>query len=287
MSDRTVGILHPGAMGSQVGAALRVGKSRVLWCPEGRSQATRSRAEKAGLEGVDTVDSFLRRVEIVFSVCPPSAAVALAEQVAGAGYQGLYVDANAVAPATARKIGEVLTAAGIEFVDGGLIGPPPVRAGSTRLYLSGDRSSELTKLFAESPLEAITIEGGPGAASALKMAYAAWTKSSAAMLTAIRALAVHEGVEAPLLDEWNLSQSGIAARSEAGARMTAPKAWRFEGEMEEIAATFADAGLPEGFHQAAGEIYRRLAEFKDASPPPELAEVIRKVVDRKDRGEAS
>jgi len=111
------------------------------------------------------------------------------------------------------------------------------------------------------------------------MCYAAWTKGSAALLTAIRALAVAEGVENALLEEWNISQHGIEARSTAGARNNAFKAWRFAGEMREIAATFEAAGLPGGFHQGAADVYTRLAAYKDCDPPPELTEIIETLLD--------
>jgi hypothetical protein len=111
------------------------------------------------------------------------------------------------------------------------------------------------------------------------MCYAAWTKGSAALLAAIRALAVAEDVESALLEEWNISQHGLEARSAAGACNNAFKAWRFAGEMREIAATFEAAGLPGGFHQGAGDIYTRLAGYKDCDPPPPLAEVIEKLLD--------
>ena len=104
------------------------------------------------------------------------------------------------------------------------------------------------------------------------MAYAAWTKGSAALLMSVRALAIAEGVADALLDEWTLSQPDLPARSESAVKRNAPKAWRFVGEMEEIAATFAAAGLPDGFHRAAAAIYRRLAPWKDAETPPSVAE---------------
>ena len=125
-------------------------------------------------------------------------------------------------------------------------------------------------------LEALVIGDQPGSASALKMCYAAWTKGSAALLAAIRALAVAEDVENALLEEWNISQHGLEARSTAGARNNA---WRFAGEMREIAATFEASGLPGGFHQGAADIYTRLAGYKDCDPPPPLAEVIEKLLD--------
>lgn len=270
----TIGILHPGDMGSVVGACAVAGGSRVLWASEGRSAGSRERAAAAGLEDVRTVAALVAASDVILSVCPPHAAIDLARDVAGRRFAGLFVDANAVAPATAREIGAVVEAGGAAFVDGGLIGPPPRNAGSTRLYLSGREAKRAAALFESSALEAIAIGDGPGAASALKMAYAAYTKGSSALLMAIRALAASEGVDDALLAEWRRSQPELPKRSEAAARDNARKAWRFVGEMEEIAATFAAAGLPGGFHEAAAVIYERLAGYKDATTPPSMADLV-------------
>jgi hypothetical protein len=158
-------------------------------------------------------------------------------------------------------------------VDGGIVGPPAVRRGSTRLYLSGTGASAVAAVFADGLLDAVVVPGPPGAASALKMCYAAYTKGLSALLLDVRALAAAEGVEAPLLAEWALSQPGLAERSEAAAVATAPKAWRFVGEMHEIAATFAAAGLPDDFHRGAAEVYRRMSSLKD-EPASVLADVL-------------
>ena len=270
----TIGILHPGDMGSVVGACAVAGGSRVLWASEGRSAGSRERAAAAGLEDARTVAALVAASDVILSVCPPHAAIDLARDVAGRRFAGLFVDANAVAPATAREIGAVVEAGGAAFVDGGLIGPPPRNAGSTRLYLSGREAKRAAALFESSALEAIAIGDGPGAASALKMAYAAYTKGSSALLMAIRALAASEGVDDALLAEWRRSQPELPKRSEAAARDNARKAWRFVGEMEEIAATFAAAGLPGGFHEAAAVIYERLAGYKDATTPPSMADLV-------------
>jgi 3-hydroxyisobutyrate dehydrogenase-like beta-hydroxyacid dehydrogenase len=270
----TIGILHPGDMGSVVGACAVAGGSRVLWASEGRSAGSRERAAAAGLEDARTVAALVSASDVIVSVCPPHAAIDLARDVAGRRFAGLFVDANAVAPATAREIGAVVEAGGATFVDGGLIGPPPRNAGSTRLYLSGREAKRAAALFESSALEAVAIGDGPGAASALKMAYAAYTKGSSALLMAIRALAASEGVDDALLAEWRRSQPDLPKRSEGAARDNARKAWRFVGEMEEIAATFAAAGLPGGFHEAAAVIYERLAGYKDAATPPSMADLV-------------
>jgi 3-hydroxyisobutyrate dehydrogenase-like beta-hydroxyacid dehydrogenase len=280
MTGITIGVLHPGEMGSAMGAAARAGGARVLWASEGRGSTSRERAAAAGLEDAGTLAELVGRSDVIFSVCPPHAAIDIARPVGALGFSGIYVDANAVSPATAREIGAIVEKGGAAFVDAGIVGPPPRARGTTRLYLSGPGASRVAALFAVGPLEAIALEGGPGIASALKMAYAAWTKGTSALLMAVRALAIAEGVDEALRREWERSQPELPARSEAAVKANAGKAWRFVGEMEEIAATFAGAGLPDGFHQAAAEIYRRLAGYKDAATPPGVAEVAAALLSR-------
>jgi len=275
MTDTTLGVLHPGEMGSSVAAAAKSRGTRVVWAADGRSDASRARAEAEQLEDVGDLARLLAVSDVVCAVCPPHAALDQAHAVARLAYEGVYIDANAVAPETSREIGRVVEAAGATFVDGGIIGPPARRAGSTRLYLSGERAESVAALFRESALDAITLDGPAGAASALKVCFAAYTKGSTALLTAIRALAIHEGVDDALVGEWSTSLPDISARSEGGARGVARKAWRFAGEMEEIAATFASAGLPDGFHRSAADLYERLACYKDSKEPPTLDEIAR------------
>ncbi len=269
----TVGLLHPGEMGAVVGACLSATGVRIVWASAGRSQVTSRRAAAAGLEDLGSPASVVQASDVILSVCPPGAATDVARLVAAARFGGLYLDANAVAPATARAVGEIVGATGADFVDGGIIGPPPRQAGMTRLYLSGPRAGEVADLFKGSAVEAIVMPGDIGAASALKMAYAAWTKGSSALLLAVRALAIREGVDPALRAEWERSQPGLEARSEAAVGANAPKAWRFVGEMEEIARTFAAAGLPAGFHEACARVYERLGRYKDAAAAPPITEV--------------
>ena len=280
MTNQAIGVLHPGEMGVTVGASARAGGSRVLWASEGRSAQTRERAAAAGLEDAKTLASICAASGVILSVCPPHSALDLAREVAAQRFSGLYVDGNAVSPGTAREIGRIVEGAGATFVDGGIIGPPARARGTTRLYLSGGEAGRVVRLFAGGPLEAITVDGGPGAASALKMAYAAYTKGTAALLVSIRAMAIRAGVDKALLDEWARSQGDLGARSERAAGETARKAWRFTGEMAEIAATFDDAGLPDGFFRAAGEIYESLAGYKDAPGMPSVAEVAKALAGR-------
>lgn len=263
----TVGLLHPGEMGAAVGGCLVTAGHTVLWDPAGRSRATTGRALAAELTGT-SLDSVVSRSSVIFSVCPPHAALDVARQVAAAGFGGVYVDANAISVATAARVATVVTAAGAVYVDGGIIGPPPENTGRTRLYLCGERAAEVRALFARSALEARIAEGAHGepyAASAVKMAYAAWTKGTGALLLACRALARAEGVERTLLEEWSLSQPALRTQSERSADAAAAKGWRWVAEMEEIAASMAAAGLPPEFHQAAAEIFDRASHADEPS----------------------
>jgi len=274
-----VGLLHPGDMGSAVGATVVAGGARVLWASAGRSAATRARAREAGLEDAGTLESVVQASRVIVSVVPPHGAADLARAVAQLGFRGVYVDANAVAPATAREIGRVVEAAGARFVDGGIIGPATRGTrGVTRVYLSGPGATEIAAVFGAGPLEAVVLDAPPGAASAVKMAYAGWNKGGQALLAAIRAFALAEGVDAALLAEWKISHPDLPARSERAVYDNAKKAWRFVGEMEEIARSLAAVGLPSAFHEAAREIYARLADYKDTTQPPTVEEATAKLL---------
>jgi 3-hydroxyisobutyrate dehydrogenase-like beta-hydroxyacid dehydrogenase len=253
MGETTIGLLHPGEMGAAVGQCLAGAGHTVLWVPEGRSAATRERAAAAGLDGCGWAE-MAARSDVIVSVCPPASALEVARQVSGFG--GLYLDANAISPATAGEVAGIVTAGGAGYVDGGIIGPPPAAPGLTRLYLSGPRAAEIQALFGGTDVDARVVPP-PGTASAVKMAYASWTKGSSALLLAARALARAEGVESVLLEEWGISQPGLEKRWDGAEGAASAKGWRWVGEMEEIAAAMAAAGLPEGFHQAAAEIYRQ------------------------------
>jgi 3-hydroxyisobutyrate dehydrogenase-like beta-hydroxyacid dehydrogenase len=250
-----IGLLHPGEMGAAVGRCLTGAGHRVLWASDGRGAETAARAKDAGLVDVRTVRRVADEAEVILSVCPPHAALDVAWAVHG--FTGLYLDANAIAPGTAREVAQMITGSGGRYVDGGIIGPPPLQAGSTRLYLSGPDAAEVQQLFGGTALEPRIASGPDTAASAVKMAYAAWTKGSSALLLTARALAQAEGVEDALLAEWALSQPHLAGQVTRAARSAVTKGWRWVGEMEEIAACMAGAGLPDGFHQAAAEVYRR------------------------------
>jgi 3-hydroxyisobutyrate dehydrogenase-like beta-hydroxyacid dehydrogenase len=225
-----VGLLHPGEMGAAVGARI---EGEVVWASEGRGAETDARA--AAFRDAGTLEALLREADVILSICPPHAALEVAR--ACAGFDGIYIDANAISPAHAEEIAAVHQ----RFVDGGIVGGPD----APTLYLSGDEAERVAALFT---LETRVVRN----ASAVKMAYAAWSKGTAAMLLAIRDVARHYGVE----DDWRRAAPELAERLPRAEASAAKKGWRWAGEMDEIADTFAAAGQPDGFHRAAAEVFR-------------------------------
>ena len=277
---RQVGLLHPGEMGSAVGATLVASGARVLWASAGRSPQSRARAAELGLEDAGAVRAVVERAEVILSVAPPHAARDVAREVAALGFSGVYVDGNAVAPETTREIAAIVERGGARFVDGGIIGPANRKPHAARFYLSGPDAAGVAPLFAAGPIDAVVLEGPVGAASAVKMAFGGWNKGMQALLASIRAYASAEGVDADLLAEWRISMPEMPDRSGRAVSDNARKAWRFVGEMDENARAFASVGLPTGFHDAAGDVYRRLGAYKDTPTPPSIAEALAALLKR-------
>lgn len=269
-----LGLLHPGEMGAAVGKSLAAAGHTVRWASAGRSPETTRRAEAAGLEDCGSAAELARCSEILLSVCPPQAA---GEVAAGVGdFTGIYVDANAISPATATSVATRVS----RFVDGAIIGPPPHEPGTTRIYLSGPEAETVAKSFVGTTVAPIVVSEVVGSASAVKMAFSAWSKGTAALILAIRSLARSAGVEDVFLPAWSRSLPELDERCKAAARSATTYGWRWEAEMDEIAQTFAAAGLPAGFHRAAAEIYRRSP--RGSADRDELEHVLAALLPRPD-----
>lgn len=255
-----VGVLHPGVMGAALGAALKPVAGAVIWADAGRTHATAKRAELADLVAVPDVAALARRCALIVSICPPHAALDVAEQVAAAldgiaaAERPLYLDANAVSPGTVRRIAGLL---GEEHViDGAVIGPPAWERGQSVLWLSGAHAGEVAALFDGSPFEAKVLGDELGAASTLKACYALQSKALPTIWLQLAAAAERAGVADALRAELTRSGVDLDAQVAAVTAKADGKAWRWAGEMDEAADAFAALGLPDGVSRAAAETYR-------------------------------
>ncbi len=273
MTLKTVGIVSTGDMGHAIARVLRAGGFRTVTCLQGRSARTARLAEAAGCETLPDLATLVAVSDVVLSVVPPASARELAAQMAAAleqtGAQPLFVECNAIAPQTVREIGELVSAAGGRFVDGGIIGLPP-RAPSTRtrLYVSGPEAEAVTALS----VPGLTVQAiGPaiGHASGLKMCYAALTKGLCALATELLVAGARMGLSDALRAELERSQGDLLAWIEGAVPRMPPKAYRWVGEMEEIAATFAHVGLTPRILDGAADLYRFVGETPLREETPE------------------
>jgi 3-hydroxyisobutyrate dehydrogenase-like beta-hydroxyacid dehydrogenase len=232
-----VGLFFPGEMGAAVGRAAR---GEVLWASEGRSEATRERA--ADFVDLGSLAAVVRASDVILSICPPAIAEELAQEIFAEGFDGIFVEANAISPDRMRRIAE----GGLRVVDGAIIG-----ARGIHLYLAGDGAHEIAALFAGTAVKAITLSADVGAASALKMAFGGWNKIGIAVTAQAHAIARAYGVE-----DW-LGEEGVPADR---LPRVADRAWRWAPEMEEVAAVCAQLALANGIPRGAADFYRRLSE---------------------------
>jgi len=262
----TVGLLAPGEMGHAVAAILQRNGVRVITNLAGRSERTAERARKARIDAVADDAALARESDIFLSIAPPGDALGIARRLAAAARPRetplVYVDCNAVSPATAEALGAIVVPAGFAYVDAGIIGPPPREGESrTRLYASGDAASQFSRLR-DYGLDIRVVEGGIGAASAVKMCYAALTKGLMAISTQVFTTAHRLGVVGALRAELATSRPWVLDEAEQGLPKVPPKAYRWIAEMEEIGATFAGTGFSADMFKGAADVYRLVAAME-------------------------
>lgn len=271
MRVRTVGILSTGDMGHSVGRVLREGGFDVVTCLTGRSERTRQLAGEAEIRDIPEMDDLVREVDLILAILVPDQTIPLARQVAASikrtGTQPAYADCNAIAPNTSKQIDEIISNAGGRYIDAGIIGGPPSQDEQTRFYASGPHEDILTQLNGYGILVR-PMGGEVGRASGIKMCYASVTKGTAALHTAVLTTAESLGLSRELIKELEESQ-GQRLQAMESIKTLSAKAFRWVGEMEEIAATYESAGVTPHFHQGAAEIFRMIADSPIGDERPE------------------
>jgi 3-hydroxyisobutyrate dehydrogenase-like beta-hydroxyacid dehydrogenase len=280
----TVGILSPGDMGHVVGQVLGDHGLRVITCLDGRSERTRSLAEKAGIADVESYPALVTEADMVLSILVPAqaeaAAASVAQAISDTGADLVYADCNAIAPETTKKIGRIVAQAGGRYVDASIIGGPPRRKGGTRFYASGPDVGTFAALN-DFGLDIVLLGDEIGLASAIKMCYGGLTKGLTALCTELLTAAEVLGVSDALHREFEMSQGTLFERMQRGLPGMPAKSRRWVGEMEEISRTFGSVGLTPHIHMGAADMYRFVGSTtladrnpEDTEPPPALEEMI-------------
>jgi 3-hydroxyisobutyrate dehydrogenase-like beta-hydroxyacid dehydrogenase len=208
-------------------------------------------------------DAQIAASDIILSILPPGSALELAEKLApalrAAATKPVYVDCNALDPASVLRISRVVEETGATFVDGGIIGGPPTADSKpTRIYLSGPDAAKVTVL--EQYGLTMPVQPGPiGAASAMKMSYAGITKGFTALGAAMMLAASRAGTAEALKAELSSSQPALYGWLTRQVPGMYSKAYRWVAEMEEIAAFVGEDPAAAKFYQGAAQLYERIA----------------------------
>ncbi|MFE9679438.1 DUF1932 domain-containing protein [Streptomyces sp. NPDC006259] len=263
MDQPVVGILHPGSMGAAIAACAATNAAAVVWCSAGRSTASTERAEQFDLTPVATLSELLERSDIVISLCPPAAAEDLAHEVAGHRFDGVYLEANAINPERAMRIAGLLEPAAT-VVDGGVVGSPPVRGKTPVLYLSGRTAAteRIEALFAGTAVQTKVLGTEVGKASALKLSYATFQKTSRVLVALAVGMAREHGVDQELIEAASRRTDSYLSEPQYVAK-TAARAWRWGPELEEAADALAAASLPPEMLRAAASTLARWNDVRD------------------------
>ena len=278
----TIAILSPGDMGHGVGKALAEHGYDVITCLAGRSQRTRDLAAAGGFREVPSLEEMTSQADLVMSILVPAEAVGVAREVAeamgAAGVSRPFADCNAVSPRSASVMESIISAAGGDYIDGGIIGGSPARGAAPRIYTSGPRAGLMDELDGKGIIVK-NLGTSIGRASGIKMCYASMTKGTNALRVAMLTAAESLGLYEELIEELAFSQDATLSAMESGIPGLPANSGRWIGEMEEIAETFHAVGVTPGFHEGAAEIYRLLDSTSFAGESPETIDRSRTLKD--------
>ncbi|POR32076.1 Uncharacterized protein TPAR_07713 [Tolypocladium paradoxum] len=285
-----VGILSLGDMGAGIAGLLVARGFAVATNCQGRSEDTVERARKANVETLPSDLDLVQQCSVILSVVPPRDAEATAQRVADALSGGskrdsvYFVDLNAVSPSTCKGMAVMFERARVpvRFIDGCILGAPPRLRTTTgtapdslqnndadpewrrpNIPISGPHT--LSSLpdgdRLASALNLRTISPDIGAASGLKMCFAAIAKGFTALVTQSFTTAHRLGVARELKQELSDILPRHLATAERSVPDMPPKAYRWVREMEEIADTMTEEGGwgRELFRGAAG-VYKAVAD---------------------------
>lgn len=280
----TIGVIGMGAMGSGVARRIVEGGGRVVTDVAGRSAATIARAEAAGAEAVSATE-VVEQSSIILSVIPPSSAPEVAaayyELIRASSNKPIYIDFNAIAPQTLHAIAEPYLAAGLPFGDGSILGAPPVsgRPGP-RLYMSGPVIGA-GKILRGLGFDIRVLSDGLGDASGLKMAYAGINKGMIALASAIAIGAARSGALESLIAELKESQPALLDRFRGALPRMYPKAYRWDGEMLEIAKFLEPETGAATMFEGASQLYEHIAEAEREGTESEIIAILDRFTGRR------
>ncbi|ETR75336.1 6-phosphogluconate dehydrogenase [Afipia sp. P52-10] len=276
-----IAVVAMGEMGAGVARRLVERGATVLTSLVGRSGASAERAKAAGVGAVDDA-ALVGEADMILSIVPPAAAGATAERflplIEKAARKPVFIDCNAIAPQTLEAIAKLFAAKTLPFIDASIIGAAPKADGSSpRLYMSGPIATEADTLK-RLGLDVRVLSASLGDASALKMSYAGITKGFQALGASMVLGAGRNGAAESFVAELKASQPQLHAWLVKQLPAMYDKAYRWDGEMREIAKFLLPEQGASEMLTGAANLYEHIAADNRAGPQSEIISTLNRFV---------
>jgi len=248
-----------------------------------RDQKLREYA-RADVHGYDTPDRMLRGAAAVLSLVTADRALDVARDYAPMLDKGtLWFDMNSVAPQTKQAAAKSVEAAGGRYVDVALMAPVHPQKRAVPLLVSGPHSDAGLALLALLGFTNIRkVEGGVGAASAIKMIRSVMVKGLEALTTECVLAAEAAGVRDEVFASLNASWPGTdwTAKADYNLDRMIVHGERRAAEMEEVVATLDALGTGSAMARSTAGRQREIGARK-LLPVAGLSAKIDAVLSRK------
>ena len=266
MSFKKIGILSIGEMGFHWAKLLNGHGVEVVTYDKDRGDVSRKRGENAGAKSLPSMVDLVQSADLIVSIVVPSAARKVAENVAAAVKESgrrdlLFLDANAISPMTADDIAAALHPAGVNFVDGCIIGSAARMGKGTLVYVSGPEANRLQAL---EPFNIPIKVLGPNTnqASAFKIVYAGLTKGLQGLFCELFMGARRFGLLKELTAQYEESFPGLIDKVASSIVGLTIHAGRRAEEMDELKRTFNHHGMESFMAPAVQKVLESIAALE-------------------------
>lgn len=247
MAFAKIGIMSIGEMGYHWAKLLKAQGAEVLTYDRDRSTVTQKRAENVGIKSTNSMAELCSIADLIVSIVVPSAAIKVAAEMANAAAEAnrrdlIYFDANAISPMTAETINEVLSEAGVNFVDGCIIGSAAKMDKGSVIYASGPQAPRILEL-SHYGLNVQVLGAGTSQASAFKVVYAGLTKGLQGLFVELLMGAKRFGLLDEITKRYDESFPGLLEKVSSSIVGLRIHAARRAEEMDELQRTYDHFGM--------------------------------------------
>lgn len=220
------------------------------------------RARALGIRSSASAAEALSGATLILSTVTADQSVAVARTAAPLIANGAcFCDLNSCAPSSKRSSAKVIAAAGGRYVDVAVMAPVHPALNMAPCLASGPHAADIAPVLQGLPMSVRVVGDEVGHASSIKMIRSVMVKGMEALTAECTLAAVAAGVEDEVLPSMvnGAPNIDVATRAAYNFERSLCHGARRAAEMEEVAITLADLGLPNGMAAATAAWQGRIA----------------------------